>query len=115
MFALGIGYADVENAVPCTADSVMKIASISKPITTTILARLWEGRSIDIDAPIGRHVKTWPQKKWGGNEVMQLLVCSWAYPVSPAIRELPSKRQLNSGMPKHRWEGTDTNYNNGML
>ncbi|KAK2158811.1 hypothetical protein NP493_1769g00004 [Ridgeia piscesae] len=66
--------ADVENAVPCTADSVMKIASISKPITMTVLARLWERGSIDIDAPIGRYVKTWPRKTWKGEKVRHSLV-----------------------------------------
>ena len=31
----GFGYADVENGVPCSPDTVMRIASISKPLTAT--------------------------------------------------------------------------------
>ena len=69
VFTAGFGQADVENAVPCTPDSVMKIASISKPITMAILTRQWERGCIDIDAPIGRYVNTWPRKTWNGKEV----------------------------------------------
>jgi serine beta-lactamase-like protein LACTB len=31
----GLGYADVENNVKCTPKTVMRIASISKPLTAT--------------------------------------------------------------------------------
>lgn len=31
----GFGFADVENRVLCTSKTVMRIASISKPLTTT--------------------------------------------------------------------------------
>ena len=75
VFTAGFGQDDVENAVPCTADSVMKIASISKPITMAILARQWERGCIDIDAPIGRYVTTWPRKTWNGKEVRHMLLC----------------------------------------
>ena len=36
----GFGLADVENRVLCTSKTVMRIASISKPLTTTA-AGLW--------------------------------------------------------------------------
>ena len=36
----GFGFADVENRVLCTSKTVMRIASISKPLTTTA-AGLW--------------------------------------------------------------------------
>ena len=35
----GFGYADVENDVPCTPNTVMRIASISKPLTATATSK----------------------------------------------------------------------------
>ena len=35
----GIGLADVENAVPCTSESILRIASISKSLTTLAIGR----------------------------------------------------------------------------
>ena len=36
----GFGYSDVENSVQCTPDTVMRIASISKPLTATAVGML---------------------------------------------------------------------------
>jgi serine beta-lactamase-like protein LACTB len=38
----GFGLADIEQRVPCTPDTVMRIASISKTFTITIAAQLAE-------------------------------------------------------------------------
>lgn len=65
----GFGYADVENEVKCTPHTVMKIASISKPITSVLLAKLWEMEVVDIDRDISDYVKYWPQKYWMGEKV----------------------------------------------
>lgn len=35
----GIGFADVENHVHCSPDSVMRIASISKPLTALAVGK----------------------------------------------------------------------------
>ena len=64
-----MGYADVENRVPCTPDSVMRIASISKPITMTAVARLWENGKLDLDAPIQKYVPDFPEKTVDGEKV----------------------------------------------
>ncbi|XP_074640998.1 serine beta-lactamase-like protein LACTB, mitochondrial [Tubulanus polymorphus] len=69
VWAEGIGFADVENRVPCTADTVMRIASISKPITMSILAKLMEAGKIDIDKPVQQYVTSWPQKTFQGKNV----------------------------------------------
>ena len=47
----------------------MKIASISKPITSVLLAKLWEMEVVDIDRDISDYVKYWPQKYWMGEKV----------------------------------------------
>lgn len=65
----GVGYADLENRVPCGPDTVMRIASISKPLTAAAVARLWEEGKIDLDAPVQRYVPEFPQKQFDGEDV----------------------------------------------
>ena len=48
----GFGFADVEIGAPCTGESVMRIASIIKPITAAIAARLVERGKLDLDRSI---------------------------------------------------------------
>ena len=67
----GVGFSDVENRVACSRDTVMRIASVSKPITVAIAARLWERQLLDIDATIERYVDDWPTKTYRESKVMQ--------------------------------------------
>ena len=64
-----MGYADVENRVPCTEHTVMRIASVSKPIAMATVAKLWEEKKLDIDEPITKYVKDWPAKTFGNEKV----------------------------------------------
>ncbi|XP_062927069.1 serine beta-lactamase-like protein LACTB, mitochondrial [Mobula hypostoma] len=65
----GLGYADVENRVPCKPDTVMRIASISKPLTMTAIAKLWENGKLDFDAPVQKYVPEFPEKEYEGEKV----------------------------------------------
>ena len=67
--ARAIGFADVENAVPCSRETRMRIASVSKAITMLAAARLWENGKLDLDAPVQRYVPTFPQKTVDGKPV----------------------------------------------
>ena len=58
----GIGLADVENNVPCSKDTVMRIASISKSLTAVAVAKAWQQGKVDLDAPIQKYVPTFPEK-----------------------------------------------------
>ncbi len=60
----GFGLADVENDVAVTADTVFRLASISKPITATIAMRLVARGALDLDAPVHTLVPEWPEKQW---------------------------------------------------
>lgn len=60
----GYGMADLENLVPATALTEIRLGSISKPITATAVMQLVEKDSIQLDAPIQRYVPTFPQKQW---------------------------------------------------
>lgn len=58
----GSGLADVENAVPATADSVYRIASISKPIAATAVMHLAEQGVLDIEMPVQEYFPAFPEK-----------------------------------------------------
>nr|XP_020466799.1 serine beta-lactamase-like protein LACTB, mitochondrial [Monopterus albus] len=65
----GIGYADLENRVPCSPETVMRIASISKPLTSVAAARLCEEGKLDLDVPVQKYVPEFPQKQFDGQDV----------------------------------------------
>ncbi|XP_018519691.1 serine beta-lactamase-like protein LACTB, mitochondrial isoform X1 [Lates calcarifer] len=65
----GFGYADLENRVPCSPETVMRIASISKPLTSAAAARLCEEGKLDLDLPVQKYVPEFPQKQFDGQDV----------------------------------------------
>ncbi|KAM9375950.1 serine beta-lactamase-like protein LACTB, mitochondrial isoform 2-T2 [Pholidichthys leucotaenia] len=65
----GTGYADLENRVPCTPETVMRIASISKPLTTAAAALLCEQGKLSLDVPVQKYVPEFPQKRFQGQDV----------------------------------------------
>ncbi|XP_045173567.1 serine beta-lactamase-like protein LACTB, mitochondrial [Mercenaria mercenaria] len=65
----GIGYSDVENRLKCTPQSVFRIASISKSITMTAVAKLLESGDLDLDKPVQFYVPEFPEKTWKGKKV----------------------------------------------
>lgn len=67
--SVGLGFADVENRIPCSPDSVMRVASISKSFTMTAVAKLWEEGRIDLDAPVQTYVPEFPEKEFEGEKV----------------------------------------------
>lgn len=58
-----IGYSDVENLVPMRTDSVLRIASISKALTSAAIGLLVEQGKLDLDAPIQKYLPDYPQGK----------------------------------------------------
>ncbi|EJW75324.1 hypothetical protein WUBG_13765 [Wuchereria bancrofti] len=65
----GFGYADVEQLVPCKSDTVMRIASISKPVTAALAARLVQSGKLDLDASVQDYVPDFPKKKYNEKDV----------------------------------------------
>ncbi|XP_060770827.1 serine beta-lactamase-like protein LACTB, mitochondrial isoform X2 [Neoarius graeffei] len=65
----GIGYADLENRVPCGVGTVMRIASISKSLTAAAVARVWEDGKLELDAPVQKYVPEFPVKQFEGKDV----------------------------------------------
>lgn len=73
VFAQGFGMGDVEQSVPVRAESVFRIASISKPITATAVMQLVERGLVSLDDPIQRYVPSFPRKPQGEVRVRHLL------------------------------------------
>jgi len=63
------GYSDIENGVSCSEHTVMRIASISKPITMAIIARLKQQHKLNLDTPISDYLPSWPTKSYDGQDV----------------------------------------------
>ena len=59
--ALGFGYADVENQVGATPNTVMRIASISKSITMAALGKLMDEGRVELDKSVSDLVQEWPK------------------------------------------------------
>lgn len=62
VFAEGFGYANLETRAPATAETVYRIASISKPITAVAVLRLAEMGLLDLDADIRKYLPEFPDK-----------------------------------------------------
>jgi len=60
----GFGLADVDQAVPAKAQTVYRLASVSKPITAVAVMQLVEKGKIDLDRPVQTYVPTFPRKPW---------------------------------------------------
>jgi serine beta-lactamase-like protein LACTB len=63
-FSAGYGQADLENEVPATAQTVYRLASVSKPITAVAAMQLVEQGKLDLDAPVQTYVPSFPVKAW---------------------------------------------------
>ena len=58
------GLADLENMVPMTSSTVLRTASLAKPMTAVAAMQLVEAGKLVLDAPVQRYVPTFPQKPW---------------------------------------------------
>src|SRR5467141_4880919 len=58
----GFGYADAERQRPVTRETQFRIGSVSKPLTATAVALLYEQGTLDLDAPVQRYVPSFPDK-----------------------------------------------------
>lgn len=61
-WAAGFGFADLENNVPASEQTLYRLASISKSLTATGAMQLWERGKLDLDAPVQKYCPAFPQK-----------------------------------------------------
>ena len=64
VFASGYGFADMENLISAKADTVYRLASISKTMTAALVLQLAERGQLDLDAPVQSHCPAFPRKGW---------------------------------------------------
>lgn len=64
MWAKGFGYANLENKIPAKAESVYRLASVTKPMTATAVLQLVEKGKINLDAEVQTYVPYFPRKKF---------------------------------------------------
>jgi CubicO group peptidase (beta-lactamase class C family) len=64
-WAQGFGLADVENEVPARANTVYRIASISKPLAATAVMQLVERGKVSLEDPISKYVPSFPDRGLG--------------------------------------------------
>lgn len=86
----GFGLADVENEVPARANTVYRIASISKPIAATAVMQLVERGRVALDDPIQKYVPAFPSKGEHTITVRHLLTHT------SGIRHYRSSREMES-------------------
>jgi len=55
-WSAGFGWADLENEVAMTPDSILNIASVSKTITATAVMQLWEAGKLDLDGSVDAYL-----------------------------------------------------------
>ncbi|HXW92405.1 MAG TPA: serine hydrolase domain-containing protein [Terriglobales bacterium] len=64
VYSKGFGIADLENAVPANADTLIRTGSIAKSITAVAAMTLVEAGQLELDAPIQRYCPAFPKKEW---------------------------------------------------
>jgi serine beta-lactamase-like protein LACTB len=64
VFKKAYGWADLENSVPATPESLFRTASVAKPMTAVGALELSEQGKLDLDAPIQKYCPAFPAKPW---------------------------------------------------
>jgi CubicO group peptidase (beta-lactamase class C family) len=64
VWAEGFGYTDVDRRATVTPLTRFRTGSVSKTLTATGVAQLYDRGRIDLDAPVQRYAPRYPQKPW---------------------------------------------------
>jgi len=64
VYSKAFGYADLENAVPASTQTLIRTASIAKSITAVATMTLVEAGKLDLDAPVQKYCPPFPLKQW---------------------------------------------------
>ena len=67
------GYSDKKAEKPMTTQTIIRTASIAKPMTAVAVMQLWEQGLIDLEAPIQQYIPDFPKKKEGEITTRHLL------------------------------------------
>ncbi len=64
VWAEGFGFANIEQHAAMTPDTRLRLGAASKPLTAAAVGRLVDDGRIDLDAPVQRYVRGFPDKQW---------------------------------------------------
>jgi CubicO group peptidase (beta-lactamase class C family) len=64
IYSRAFGLADLENSVPATTATLIRTASVAKPITAVAAMTLVESDKLDLDAPVQSYCAPFPPKQW---------------------------------------------------
>jgi serine beta-lactamase-like protein LACTB len=63
-YSKAFGTADLENAIPATAETLIRTGSIAKPISAVAAMTLVDSGKLDLDAPVQKYCAPFPVKPW---------------------------------------------------
>ena len=89
IYAKAAGFADVEGQVPMREDSIFRIASMTKPVTSVAVMQLVADGEVDLDAPVDRYLDDFTPKR-------VLLAVDDGQPSYSEATYVPTVRQLLS-------------------
>ncbi len=64
LYSKAFGTADIENAVPATAETLIRTGSIAKPISAAAAMTLADSGKLDLNAPVQKYCAPFPLKQW---------------------------------------------------
>ena len=64
VWAEGFGWTDIESRTPVTPLTRFRLGALSKPLTAVAAALLHDRGRLDLDAPVQRYVRAYPEKPW---------------------------------------------------
>ncbi len=88
-----VGMADIETQEPVKTDSIFRIASMTKPVTSVAAMMLWEDGKLDLDEPISKFIPEFKDP--------MVLVALDPLTTRPANRPMPSQPTLDDGSCRH--------------
>ena len=92
----GFGYADIENNIPMTENTVVNIASATKTFTALAVMQLYEKGLLDIDQPLNKYLPEF-HPKTRGEDLEQLTVRSVITHSSGIQTDILKNSDLGSG------------------
>ena len=69
IYEAAFGFADIEAQIPATTRTPYSVASITKPLISTILAKLAEDNKVDFGAPVNQYLGSAGLRAWVGNSM----------------------------------------------
>ncbi len=121
------GYADLDRGRVLTADTPMRVQSISKSVTAWAVMKLVEEGAIELDAPISRYLKSWqfPESPYSteGVTIRRLLSHTAGLPLGdvftlyspgqamPSLREKLTRETVLTQEPGTAFSYSNTGYN----